>query len=139
MGYPTKKQSFHKKKDCFFVGYPKFFWPFLFWSGFSTIYWYNPAQLQLIREANFVSGILLKCNSLRILNQFQVVSVLHCKNNFLSYKVQLNCKNDTKATIPSLEFSTASLAQGIALSLSSRFTILEKKSCEFRVLTYVFF
>ena len=29
--YSTKKQSFCKEKDCFFVGYPKFFWPFLFW------------------------------------------------------------------------------------------------------------
>ena len=34
LGYPTKKQSFYKEKDCFFVGYPKFFWPFLFWLGF---------------------------------------------------------------------------------------------------------
>ena len=31
---PYKKSSlFIRKKDCFFVGYPKFFWPFLFWSG----------------------------------------------------------------------------------------------------------
>ena len=36
LGYPIKKQSFYKEKDCFFVGYPKFFWPFLFWSGFKT-------------------------------------------------------------------------------------------------------
>ena len=36
LGYPTKKQSFYKEKDCFFVGYPKFFWPFLFWSDFSN-------------------------------------------------------------------------------------------------------
>ena len=27
LGYPTKKQSFYKEKDCFFVGYPKFFGP----------------------------------------------------------------------------------------------------------------
>ena len=27
---PEKKQSLCKKKDCFFVGYLKFFWPFLF-------------------------------------------------------------------------------------------------------------
>ena len=36
LGYPRKKQSFYKEKDCFFLGYPKFFWPFLFWSGFRT-------------------------------------------------------------------------------------------------------
>ena len=29
LGYPRKKQSFYKEKDCFFLGYPKFFWPFL--------------------------------------------------------------------------------------------------------------
>ena len=34
LGYPSKKQSFYKKKDCFFVGYPKSFWSFLFWSDF---------------------------------------------------------------------------------------------------------
>ena len=34
LGYPRKKQSFYKEKDWFFLGYPKFFWPFLFWSGF---------------------------------------------------------------------------------------------------------
>ena len=28
--YPTKKQPFSLEKDCFFVGYLKFFWPFLF-------------------------------------------------------------------------------------------------------------
>ena len=28
--YPTNKQSFSLEKDCFFVGYLKFFWPFLF-------------------------------------------------------------------------------------------------------------
>ena len=33
MRYPTKKQSFSKEKDCSFVGYLKFFWLFLFWSG----------------------------------------------------------------------------------------------------------
>ena len=33
--YPTKKQSFSKVKDCFFVGYLIFIWPFLFWNGFS--------------------------------------------------------------------------------------------------------
>ena len=37
LGYPRKKQSFYKKKDCFFLGYPKFFWPFLFWSGFRYV------------------------------------------------------------------------------------------------------
>ena len=31
------KQSFSKEKDCFFVGYLKFFWPFLFWSSFNSI------------------------------------------------------------------------------------------------------
>ena len=36
LGYPTKKQSFYIEKDCIFVGYPKWFWPFLFWSGFMT-------------------------------------------------------------------------------------------------------
>ena len=30
LGYPRKKQTFYKEKDCFFFGYPKFFWPFLF-------------------------------------------------------------------------------------------------------------
>ena len=35
--YPTKKKSFSKKKDCFFVGYLRFFWPFLFWNGFSKV------------------------------------------------------------------------------------------------------
>ena len=30
LGYPRKKQSFYREKDCFFLGYPKFFWPFLF-------------------------------------------------------------------------------------------------------------
>ena len=30
LGYPRKKQSFYKEKDCFFLGYPKFFCPFLF-------------------------------------------------------------------------------------------------------------
>ena len=43
LGYPRKKQSFYKEKDCFFLGYAKFFWPFLSWSGFSTrkiwLYW----------------------------------------------------------------------------------------------------
>ena len=34
--YPTRKQSFSKEKDCFFVEYLKFFWPFLFWNGFSS-------------------------------------------------------------------------------------------------------
>ena len=28
--YLTKKQTFTKEKDCFFVGYLKFVWPFLF-------------------------------------------------------------------------------------------------------------
>ena len=37
LGYPRKKQSFYKEKNCFFLGYPKFFKPFLFWSGFSKI------------------------------------------------------------------------------------------------------
>ena len=36
LGYPPKKQSFYKEKDCFFVGYPKFFWPILFLSVFSV-------------------------------------------------------------------------------------------------------
>ena len=35
MRYPTKKQSFSLEEDCFFVGYLKIFWPFLFWNGFS--------------------------------------------------------------------------------------------------------
>ena len=35
--YPTKKQSFSLWKDCFFVGYLKFFRPFLFRHGFSTV------------------------------------------------------------------------------------------------------
>ena len=30
LGYPRKKQPFYEEKDCFFLGYPKFFWPFLF-------------------------------------------------------------------------------------------------------------
>ena len=30
MGYPRKKQSFYKEKDCFFLGYPKFFGPSYF-------------------------------------------------------------------------------------------------------------
>ena len=34
LGYPRKKQSFYKEKDCLFLRYPTFFWPFLFWSGF---------------------------------------------------------------------------------------------------------
>ena len=34
LGCLRKKQSFYKEKDCFFLGYPKFFWPFLFWSSF---------------------------------------------------------------------------------------------------------
>ena len=38
LGYPRKKQSFYKEKDCFFLGYPKFVWPFLFWSGFSNVW-----------------------------------------------------------------------------------------------------
>ena len=33
-GVPDKKAVFYKEKDCFFLGYTKFFWPFLFWSGF---------------------------------------------------------------------------------------------------------
>ena len=37
LGYPRKKQSFYKEKDCVFLGYPKFFWRFLFWNGFSDI------------------------------------------------------------------------------------------------------
>ena len=37
MRYPTKKQSFSKEKECFFVRYLKFFWPFLFWKGFNNI------------------------------------------------------------------------------------------------------
>ena len=37
LGYPRKKQSFSLEKDCFFVGYLKFFWPFLFWNGFSDL------------------------------------------------------------------------------------------------------
>ena len=35
LGYPRKKQSFSLYKDCFFLRYPKIFWPFLFWSGFT--------------------------------------------------------------------------------------------------------
>ena len=35
--YPTKKQSFSLERDCFFVGYLKFFWPFLFWNGFNNL------------------------------------------------------------------------------------------------------
>ena len=35
MRYPTKKQSFSKEKDCFFVGYLLFVRPFLFWNVFS--------------------------------------------------------------------------------------------------------
>ena len=30
LGYPRKKQSFYKEKDCFFLGYPKFFGPSYF-------------------------------------------------------------------------------------------------------------
>ena len=30
MGYPRKKQSFYKEKDCFFFGYPNFFGPSYF-------------------------------------------------------------------------------------------------------------
>ena len=37
LGYPREKQSFYKEKGCFFLGYPKFFCPFLFWSGFNTM------------------------------------------------------------------------------------------------------
>ena len=37
LGYPRKKQSFYQEKDCFFLGYPKFFCPFLFWCGFRII------------------------------------------------------------------------------------------------------
>ena len=36
--YPTKKQSFSLEKDCFFVRYLKFFWPFLFWCAFSNLF-----------------------------------------------------------------------------------------------------
>ena len=35
--YPPKEQSFSLEKDCFFVGYPKYFWPFLFWNGLSKV------------------------------------------------------------------------------------------------------
>ena len=37
LGYLTKKQSFYKEKDCFFVGYLKIFRPFLFRDGFSSL------------------------------------------------------------------------------------------------------
>ena len=30
-----QKNSFSKEKDCVFVVYLKFFWPFLFWNGFT--------------------------------------------------------------------------------------------------------
>ena len=30
LGYPRKKQSFYKEKDCFFSGTPKFFGPSYF-------------------------------------------------------------------------------------------------------------
>ena len=33
-GTRKKKQSFYLEKDCVFFGYTKYFWPFLFWSGF---------------------------------------------------------------------------------------------------------
>ena len=33
--YLPKKQSFSKEKDCSFVQYLKFFWPFLYWSSFT--------------------------------------------------------------------------------------------------------
>ena len=36
LSYPKKEQSFSLEKDCFFGGYLKFFWPFLFWNGFSS-------------------------------------------------------------------------------------------------------
>ena len=37
--YPTKEQSFSLEKDCFFVGYLNFFWPFLFWNSFNNQNW----------------------------------------------------------------------------------------------------
>ena len=37
LGYLTKKQSFYKEKRLLFCRVPQFFWPFLFWSGFSSV------------------------------------------------------------------------------------------------------
>ena len=46
MGYQRKKQSFYKEKDCFFLGYPKFFWPLLFWSGFKVLMKYEQPKIK---------------------------------------------------------------------------------------------
>ena len=47
--YPTKEQSFSLEKDCFFVRYLIFFWPFLFWNGFN-----NQNTLAKIKVVNFL-------------------------------------------------------------------------------------
>ena len=47
LGYPRKKQSFYKEKDCFYLGHPKFFGPFLFWSGFN---WNNALRFRTCIE-----------------------------------------------------------------------------------------
>ena len=45
--YPTKKEE----KNCFFVGYLKFIWPFLFWTGFRVWRrpWFSEIRLQIKR------------------------------------------------------------------------------------------
>ena len=45
-GYPTKKQSFSREKDCFFVGYPNFFGRSYFEKALENISRLNSCVLQ---------------------------------------------------------------------------------------------
>ena len=67
--YPTKKQPFAKKKDCFFVGYLKLFWPFLFWNGFRPF-----AKKSGLIFCNLMYSNL---NSVSTFNSRETVEVVH--------------------------------------------------------------
>ena len=98
MGYPRKKPSFSLQKDGFFLGYPKCFWPFLFWSGFSikvlTCVWttQNCALIFLVvkigiksvkKISSGVSRQIMKIYKLKIFklwfSLFYGILIIHCR------------------------------------------------------------
>ena len=68
LGYPTKKQSFSLEKDCFFVGYPKFFGPSYF-------------EMALVNSHNLLQK--------QLLNVF-----FGCKNRVCHHNFKLDAENN---------------------------------------------
>ena len=76
MGYPRKKQSFHKEKDCFFSGTPNFFGSSYFEGALekktykSLLVFLEDVfcfrHLLTFRIDNFVLGVTHKAGSLTI-------------------------------------------------------------------------